>query len=372
MHLSCLYEDIESRVQHLATTYNLLPVVVRNLATLDPTPNGKFLTWICKNYRKKLVQYADIEENLKAQLTKFETIKNKQEFKTKYPTDINQYDPAGLNEVLEEFGEQSGRQDKQKGRAGQITLPTGSKLVLNKPPYQVIKITEPKASETLCSGTKWCTANAETALDYLKHEPLYLVYKNGKRKYLVDYVTDQFRNLSNEEVSNELIFELVDLLEPVTGRSKETYPRFIYIHALSVIKGRWPEGEVIILKDSKWAKDPKWAYLYARDIIKGQWPEAEAIIATDPQYACEYARDVIQGRWPEAEAVITEHPDWAYTYAKDIIKGRWPEAEAIIATNPYFAFQYAKYVIKGRFPEAEATIAKDPESASKYAELFGL
>jgi hypothetical protein len=257
MHLSYLCEDIETRIQHLATTYKLSPETIRELSTIDPTPAGKFLTWICKNYTKQLIRDDD-RDKIKSQLKKFETIKNKQEFKTKHPTDINQYDPTKLYETLEEFGEESGRQEKQKGRAGQITLPTGSELVLDKPPYQVIKITDPKASETLCSGTSWCTANAKTAEgEYLKKGPLYLIYKNGERIYLIHYEVDQFKDLSNKNVPTKTKFKLVDLLAPITGKTKET--------------------------------DPYLAYSYARDVIGGRFPEAEATIAKDPELASKYA-----------------------------------------------------------------------------------
>ena len=77
-------------------------------------------------------------------------------------------------------------------------------------------------------------------------------------------------------------------------------------------------------------EDPKEAYLYARDVIKGRWCQAELTIMKVPQYAyyyhasC-YARDVIKGRWPEAEPYIMMEPEYAVVYARNVIKGRWPE-----------------------------------------------
>ena len=46
-------------------------------------------------------------------------------------------------------------------------------------------------------------------------------------------------------------------------------PREAYRYALRIIKGRWPEAELIILTD------PRWAYYYTLNIIKGRWPEFE-------------------------------------------------------------------------------------------------
>jgi hypothetical protein len=93
-------------------------------------------------------------------------------------------------------------------------------------------------------------------------------------------------------------------------------PWAAYLHADSVIKGRWPEGESLI------ASDVGWSYYYARDVIKGRFPEGEAIIATEPGWALHYIRDVIQGRWPEAEPLIMKS-ECSKSYMRDIISGNW-------------------------------------------------
>jgi hypothetical protein len=59
-------------------------------------------------------------------------------------------------------------------------------------------------------------------------------------------------------------------------------PLDAYTHARTVLRGRWPEIELIIMTD------PSLAYLYAKYVITGRWPEAEPVIATDAISACEY------------------------------------------------------------------------------------
>lgn len=57
----------------------------------------------------------------------------------------------------------------------------------------------------------------------------------------------------------------------------------IYDYAEYVMKGeRWIEAEHIMLQE------PGWAYLYAKDIIKGRWPEAEMIISTSAHWKSRY------------------------------------------------------------------------------------
>ena len=54
--------------------------------------------------------------------------------------------------------------------------------------------------------------------------------------------------------------------------------------------------------------------------------EAKALKSAESAYC--YACYVIKGRWPEAEVVIIADPCWAYYYAKYVIKGRWPRPQS--------------------------------------------
>ena len=93
-------------------------------------------------------------------------------------------------------------------------------------------------------------------------------------------------------------------------------------------------------------KASEWAYWYARHVIKGRWPEGESVIMTSLEWAHWYALDVIKGRWPEAESVIMKDPKWASRYACDVIKGRWPEAESVIMKDLEWADLYTRHVLQ--------------------------
>lgn len=63
-------------------------------------------------------------------------------------------------------------------------------------------------------------------------------------------------------------------------------------------------------------------------------PKLVKIIATDPHFSYWYARDIIKGRWPEGEIVVAKDPWYAYMYAKNVIEGRFPEGEPTLERDP--------------------------------------
>ena len=158
----------------------------------------------------------------------------------------------------------------------------------------------------------------------------------------------------------------------------------IVSYAQKIIKDRWLEGEKILLSLDIYDDSdlPYQLYLYALNVIKGPWPEVEHVIFKDTEVAVEYATNITKKRIPkEIEDEIANYRDVsiAIDYAVDVYKKRWPEYErnllkiknefqAIIDTladdEDYLedvAFvhietiinQYKDEVIKGPWPEAE-------------------
>ena len=215
--------------------------------------------------------------------------------------------------------------------------------------------------------------------------------KDGRYNY------EEIRDKNNDQTKLQYILSKYNLQESIFKYAPITIQerlrgvisnlRFAYEYARDVIKGRWPEVEPYIMKDTtlslRYARDiiggrwpeaepyiiyDRWAAAwYAIGVIKGRWPEAEPYIMENPGSALVYVRDVIKGRWPKAEPYIMEDPSAAAAYAKDVIKGRWREAEPHIMKDPLAAPWYAKNVIKGRWLEAEPHIMKDPWAAAQYA-----
>jgi len=93
-------------------------------------------------------------------------------------------------------------------------------------------------------------------------------------------------------------------------------------------------------------------------------PNAEAVY--------DYAVGIIDNRWPEAELYIMKDPKWAFYYALHTIKSRWEKAEPYIMKNPYYAYYYALYVIKSRWLEAEPFIQLCPACWNVYKNAFGI
>jgi hypothetical protein len=340
MKLSILSEatlqDIERRIPILIKKYypDLPPKQaikqIELLTALDPT-RGKYTEWIVRQYKTNTIRLPEDNDKIKQLLKQFH--KNKKQLQNK---DINNYTPGGLARALDNTSV-SKRQVKKAGRAGKAgkaMLPNGAELVLDKSPYQIIKVTDAKASSILCSGTKWCTANIDVAKEYIEDGPLYLVYRNGERYALAHADSGQMMDIYDDEFMGQEASILYNLLRSVDN----SFDRPHIVFEINNNGNRLPDLEPEIVKDV--------------------------------HLAAEYARRVIGGRWPKAEPFIMRVPSAIYSYAKDVIKDRWPEAERNLLDSPYWAASYAKHIIKGPWPEAEDTIRKDEISSDIYNEFL--
>ena len=183
---------------------------------------------------------------------------------------------------------------------------------------------------------------------------------------------DDYKSLDKSELSEAIslmhnIFMIEDEpdaaeeLAPVLHIIKRV-PEYASEYARYIIKGRWKEAELVIMKD------PYENYLYVKEAIKERCPDLEPIIIKDADLALTYAQNAIGGRWIEAEPIIMKHPSQAYMYAEYILakdskwphkNGRWPEAEKYIMKSPEISYYYARDIIKGRWIAAEDVIRKD-------------
>ncbi len=370
---------------------------VEEYAALDPSSSKKYLPWIITQIKAGQIIVPEDNEKISNNLSKLMRLKENPAFKEgegPQGSNINTYkDPPQLAKVLEKYSEVSGREAKRKGRAGGFTLPPGAELIYDQGNVKIVKITSPQASSLLCSGTEWCTANVKTAEKYLSRGPLYLIYEDDKRAWLLfiklsveetdENEGTQFKDVYDKEGPVKLKYKYIDIVLQTMGSSIVDQPMMAVQYAYQVMRGRWPEAEPKILADAKAAAR------YAVYVIKGRWPEAEPIIMRDPSAALDYTMEVINGlfyddeydekyddaseygviyeRWPEAEPFIMQDAKVAASYADKVIEGRWPEAEPIIMTDAASAYYYVSRILGDRWPEAEPYIIKDPKFASKYA-----
>jgi hypothetical protein len=116
------------------------------------------------------------------------------------------------------------------------------------------------------------------------------------------------------------------------------------------------------------------SYNHAIDVIKGRFPEGESLILLSQRCIHLYAENIIKGRWPEAEAFILTNASDSYYYARYIIKGRWPEAETIINSDKTYAYKYNNFLAKlePKKPTIEEYMAKIKVLEDKLSEIAKL
>lgn len=329
-------------------------------------------------------------------LTNFISVKNRLPLDQR---DIGRFDFYKLDDLIDktmnvELGKDAATSD------GTFPVVPGSKVLYNGPLGQLAIPETEEASCELGRGTKWCTAAEKNNMfdSYSQQGPLYVWRDKNGEKYQFHFEATQFMDSKDHPIDAKTI-AYFRTKHPVTSKLfakreseilKSGGPQFLMRYARTVINGRWPDAEPVIMQDpvsadvyateiigGRWPEaepvimaHPMSAVAYASDVIKGRWPEAEPVIMAYPMSAVAYARDVIKGRWPEAEPTIKGSGDPARVYAKEVIGGRWPAAEASIMTNSYSAFMYAKEILGRRWPEAEPIIATHKLWWKRYTKLF--
>lgn len=366
-------EWLEGKGSILAKKHGLDLKTLTMLGEADPTPTKKYLDWIIKQYISKKSRFPEDSEKFRDSLTKLSKARGIEK-------DINKYlSFSELAKALESVG-MSNRELKHKGRAGELVLPPGAETVLEEGGYTVIRITDPKASSILCSGTEWCVANIDTAQEHLNSGPLYLVYRDNKRHKLIHFPTGQFMNVYDDMAKwDEVKSYLIMLKQFDDIRKYPTGMVFIALNAGSGDSNGFPDEPNTQIRIRAFepyiAKDPKAAMEYAIDVLQklgesGKFPEAEVEISKDPDVAVEYATKVLKERFSAAETTIASSAKASLRYCKNILKLRWRACEPVMLKEPRVAVDYTQLFIRplwGRWREAEPYILKDAEAAYRYA-----
>jgi hypothetical protein len=345
--------------------------VLEQVEQIDPTKNKQYVLWLVKQLVKQQFRLEDAPRVTEL-LNNFIAVKNRLPVEQR---DIGRFDFYKLDDLIDK----TMNVELEKATAtsnGTFPVVPGSKVLYNGPLGQLAIPETEEASCELGRGTKWCTAAEKNNMfdSYSQQGPLYVWRDKNGEKYQFHFEATQFMDSKDHPIDAKTI-AYFRTKHPVTSKLfakreseilKSGGPQSLMRYARTVINGRWPDAEPVIMQD------PMSADVYATEIIGGRWPEAEPVIMTRPMSAVAYASDVIKGRWPEAEPVIMAHPMSAVAYARDVIKGRWPEAEPTIKGSGDPARVYAKEVIGGRWPAAEASIMTDSYSAFMYAtEVIG-
>jgi hypothetical protein len=95
--------------------------------------------------------------------------------------------------------------------------------------------------------------------------------------------------------------------------------------------------------------------------LKKRIIELEPLILKDITTSLDYAQSIIGGRWPELEEILLK--DYAFEkmvmyYAIDVAGERWPGGEEILLTSnqPWNIFKYFMHLVQKRWPEAEPAL----------------
>lgn len=104
-----------------------------------------------------------------------------------------------------------------------------------------------------------------------------------------------------------------------------------------------------------------WGIKYAKDIIKGRWPELEVNLVKDRYASLSYVNEIVQGPWPEAEQNISKCAHTSVRYVK-VTKQRFLAAEPKIAIYGLHSYEYA-VLLNMRFTEGEKVISNSAHAS---------
>ena len=127
---------------------------------------------------------------------------------------------------------------------------------------------------------------------------------------------------------------------------------------------------------------PQYSYNYAREV--GTDKEIEKSISASAAYSYLYALTVLKGRFLQGEVAISKDDYYSKRYAKEVLKFNFKDGYDLIidsvflktfhdlvgVNTPEQAYYYAKLVRKGRFKEGEHLINKSSAIKEKYEQFL--
>lgn len=291
----------KKRVKKLATKHGLAEDDVRAMTEFDPTCADKFLGWITEQVVSGEITLPTDGSKLKATLKDFG-----RKGKLTGEPDINKWTFSRLAEKLSVT--------ESKGEVERYKVKEGQRVFYDEPPWKVVKITTPEASDKLCRP-EWCIKDEKYwgAYGCGQDAPAYLVFMDGEKYAIIVPHKGELKDMDNESL--EPIGEFVELFKRLNPRMKTAWISD-FVNLEHLVK---PIEEIMA--------NPESAYRHARFIVKGRWPDGETAISGDPWWAYMYANDVVNGRWLEGEYAIAScgAQDEIRRYGELICDPRWAE-----------------------------------------------
>lgn len=251
MRLSTISEatldDVKNRLPVFAKKYGEInPEILNTLLAADPT-RGKYSEWLVRNYRKGFA-HASVD-GMRGLLDFFHRKKSK------LPNqDINAYTPDDLARLANQEYSLT-KSERKSARKGEMQLPPGAKHLGRHGNIDVVEITDSKAATMMCSGSKWCTANMDSAESSIRDGPLYMIFVDGQRAYLTEYSEFQVRDIFNNRVDLETALRVHEAVDSVTGDNMLGDPMYLFYMAQAAGESLPPKYEQVVLSDPQWAEE---------------------------------------------------------------------------------------------------------------------
>jgi hypothetical protein len=189
----------------LMDKYKVTEEIMTEVEAADPTGNSTYAEWICNHLTKGEFHLPEDRQEIRNDLTQFDKIRVKPEFKSTNSVDLNSYTAAKLKEALDKFK----LIDPSRMELGPTTV-----ILYQDPTYTLYKVTDVKDLVRLSRDAGWCTKSPGTAKSYLETGPDYVGFKNDEPLFQYDPNTGQFMNRHNTtmqsaKLMNEEAYKLV-------------------------------------------------------------------------------------------------------------------------------------------------------------------
>ena len=351
------YAALPDKIRFLSQKYNISEPEIKNILQYDPT-EGKYLDWLIRQVMKQQLRLPQDGDKILETLRLF---KDKSRFLDK--RDINQYQTLG--DIREALDRASGQVSKRENL--RIQRDEGQEIILDKPPYQVVKITTQEAAAKLCRNTQWCIKDPQFFNEYSPKE-YFIILKNGEKYALYHPNSSQLKDVYDRKLSKdkqlELLPILLDLGTPILGGDLDEISQEIrnivpLEDLIKIPNNIYPLAEMGDRSEqviTAIAQNPELAYMYAQEVLKGRFPAGEPAIAQDAYDSCLYARNILKGRFPAGEPAIAQNTYYSYEYAKRVLEGRFLAGEAAIAQDAYYSYSYSNDILGGHPMSTTASI----------------
>jgi hypothetical protein len=186
----------EAKKNALAKKYDMPLEDVNACSEIDPTPNGEYTEWLCKELKRDELGFDRIPaHDITTHLVIFSRLKNSPEFRNAcakhiYSMDINKYD---LSEFLVKMKEAESLVSKNQRIKNVLTKSLLWSGEFEGHKIEVFKFESNEEAYALISGgpslsrhfnpspqTSWCTTQEDTARDYLEEGDAYIIRVDGK------------------------------------------------------------------------------------------------------------------------------------------------------------------------------------------------